>query len=64
MAKYNVEVQLTGQDGNAWSIMARVSDALEKAGATAEEVSEYLRESKSGDYDHLLRTAVEWVEVS
>jgi len=64
MAKYNVKVKLVGEDGNAWSIMARVSDALKKAGATAEEVSEYLKESKSGDYDHLLRTAVEWVEVS
>lgn len=64
MAKYNVKVKLVGEDGNAWSIMARVSKALEQAGATPEEVSEYLRESKSGDYDHLLRTAVEWVEVS
>jgi hypothetical protein len=58
-----VKVQLVGLDGNAWSIMARVSSALKKAGVSEDEVSEYLTESQSGDYDNLLRTAIKWVSV-
>lgn len=64
MSKYQtVTVKLTGNDGNAFSIMAQVSKALRKAGATADEVSEYMSESMSGDYDNLLRTAMKWVNV-
>ena len=58
-----VTVKLTGNDGNAFSIMAQVSKALRKAGATAEEVEQYMNESMSGDYDNLLRTAMKWVNV-
>jgi hypothetical protein len=43
--------------------MARVSSALKKAGVSEDEVSEYLTESQSGDYDNLLRTAIKWVSV-
>lgn len=64
MAKYDVTVQLTGQDGNAYSIMASVAKALRRAGATKEEIDTYFSESTSGDYDNLLRTAMEWVEVA
>jgi hypothetical protein len=64
MSKYQtVTVKLTGNDGNAFSIMAQVSKALRKAGATAEEVEQYMNESMSGDYDNLLRTAMKWVNV-
>jgi hypothetical protein len=58
-----IKVQLVGLDGNAWSIMARVSSALKDAGVSEDEVSEYLTQSQSGDYDNLLRTATEWVSV-
>jgi hypothetical protein len=64
MSKYQtVTVKLTGNDGNAFSIMGAVSKALRKAGATAEEVEQYMNESMSGDYDNLLRTAMKWVNV-
>ncbi len=59
-----IEVQLTGQDGNAFAIMGRVAGALKKAGVPKEEVGEYMKESMSGDYDHLLRTAMKWVAVA
>jgi len=59
-----IEVELVGHDGNAYSIMGRVSDALRKAGVPTAEIDEYLAESMSGDYDHLLATAASWVEVS
>lgn len=59
-----VEVQLSGEDGNAFAIMGRVSAALEEAGVSEEEVALYFKESKAGDYDHLLQTATKWVTVS
>jgi len=64
MPKYDIEVQLSGNDGNAFAIMAAVRRALKTAGATPEELSQYQEESMSGDYDHLLRVAMEWVEVA
>ena len=60
----NIEVELVGQDGNAFAIMGRVSAALRRAGVSKEEIDIYLKESRSGDYDHLLQTAMNWVEVS
>jgi hypothetical protein len=59
-----IQVQLVGLDGNAYSIMGRVSAALKEAGITKEEIDKYYAESTSGDYDHLIRTATEWVSVS
>lgn len=61
--KYNVTVQLIGQDGNAFAIMAAVKRGLEKAGASKEEISQYTMDSMSGDYDNLIRTAYQWVVV-
>ena len=65
MTKYpEIEVQLTGQDGNAFAIMGAVSTALRKGGVSKEEINEYTSQSMSGDYDNLLRTAMSWVSVS
>lgn len=61
--KFDIEVQLTGNDGNAMSIMASVGSAIKKAGATKEEVDAYYAESMSGDYDNVLRTAMKYVNV-
>jgi hypothetical protein len=59
-----VEVQLTGQDGNAFAIMGRVAGALKKAGVPKEEIDAYYKESTAGDYNHLLQTAMRWVSVA
>lgn len=64
MPKFDIQVQLTGNDGNAYAIMGAVSKALRKAGATKEQIDQYMSESMSGDYNHLLVTAMDWVEVS
>jgi hypothetical protein len=64
MPKYDVKVQLSGNDGNAYAIMSSVKKALEKSGATPAEINRYLTESMSGDYDNLLRVAMDWVEVA
>lgn len=63
MPKYDIEVELVGNDGNAFAIMGAVSKALRRAGATTEELEQYRSESTSGDYDNLLRVAMDWVEV-
>lgn len=62
--KYDVEVQLSGNDGNAFSIMASVKNALKKAGASKDEIDQYLSESMAGDYDNLIRVATDWVKVA
>jgi hypothetical protein len=44
--------------------MGTVSAALRRAGVSSEEIQQYIEESTSGDYDHLLQTAMRWVNVS
>ncbi len=60
----NVKVKLAGEDGNAYAIMGQVGKALKKGGATPEQLTQYINDSKSGDYDNLLRVAMDWVNVS
>jgi hypothetical protein len=63
MPKYDVKVRLSGNDGNAFAVMGEVKSALKKAGASKEELDQYLADSMSGDYDNLLRVAMDWVVV-
>ena len=63
MPKYDIEVQLTGTDGNAFAVMGKVSEALKGHGVNGLEVAEYIDESMTGDYDKLLQTAMKWVNV-
>jgi hypothetical protein len=62
--KFDIKVKLTGRDGNAFSIMGNVSNALKKAGATSEQLAQYRAESTAGDYSNLLRVAGDWVHIS
>ena len=59
----HIEVQLTGEDGNAFMIVARVRKALRKAGVSAEEQQTFFDDALSGDYDHVLQTCMKWVTV-
>lgn len=59
----DVEVQLAGQDGNAFWVMGAVRRALRDHGVSSAEIEQYSTESMSGDYDNLLRTAMRWVTV-
>ena len=56
------QVKLVGQDGNAWAIMGRVDAALREHGYTKEDIDIYQEDAMSGDYDHLLRVTLEWVD--
>jgi len=58
-----VVVELSGTDGNAYSILSRVSGALKKAGVDSKARDEFFAEATAGDYDALLRTAMRWVTV-
>ena len=62
MAKTDIKVKLTGTDGNAFAVLGAVSGALKKGGHK-DLASEFMAEAMSGDYDHLLQTAMEYVEV-
>lgn len=59
-----IQVQLSGNDGNAYAILGAVTNALKKAGVEKAERDAFLNEATQGDYDHLLRTAMRWVEVN
>jgi len=61
--KFDVDVQLTGTDGNAFVLMGKVSAGIKKAGGTSEDVRAFQDEAMSGDYNHLLRTCMQWVNV-
>ena len=55
--------QLSGADGNAFQIIATVRRALREVRVPADEINRFQDEAMSGDYDALLRTAMEWVTV-
>jgi hypothetical protein len=64
MCRYpEIEVELVGQDGNAFAILGKVQKALRRAHVSEEEIKEYYDEATAGDYNHLLRTTMDWVEV-
>ena len=60
----DIEVKLTGEDGNAYAIMAAVRKALKAADVPQKEIDQYLEESQAGDYNDLVVTAMKWVEVT
>jgi hypothetical protein len=64
MAIYEkISVELTEEDGNAFAIMAKITRALRKGGASDTDIEKYQAESMSGSYDNLLQTAMKWVNV-
>lgn len=56
-------VKLVGNDGNAFVILGAVRREMRRAGIEEDIISQYMDEAMSGDYDHLLRTTMEYVEV-
>ena len=60
----NIEVQLSGQDGNAFAILGRVRTQMLRHHLPAEDIQKFTDEAMQGDYDHLLQVCMEWFEVS
>ena len=57
-----VTVQLTGEDGNAFAILGRCKQAAQAGGLATADIDAFLTEATSGDYDHLLQTAMRWFD--
>lgn len=60
----DVQVELVGQDGNAFAVLGSVLYALRKAGVSKDERDQFVSEATAGDYDNLLRVVMRWVEVA
>lgn len=60
-----VQVEMTGEDGNAFAILGRCKKALRKARIDDDgNIWEaFHTEATSGDYDHLLQTVLSWFTV-
>ena len=59
-----IEVELLGQDGNAFMIIGKVQKALRRAGVPKEEISQYVSEATSGDYNTVLSTTMNLVSIN
>ena len=61
--KYNVSVELVGQDGNAFVMIGRTSMALRRHGVGKDEITEFQNEAMSGDHNNVIQTIMKWVNV-
>lgn len=59
----DITVELLGGDGNAFHIIGKVRKALQRGGVSRDEIKTFQSDAMSGDYDHLLRTCMTWVNV-
>lgn len=55
----DIEVELTGSDGNAFAVIGKVKRAL-----PLDVQADFVAEATSGDYDNVLTTCCRWVNVS
>lgn len=62
MAKTDVTVKLIDNNGNAFVILGKVSSALKRAGLD-DVAKEYVEEATKGDYNHLLATTMDYVNI-
>ena len=56
--KYN----LVGIDGNAFSVMGYVRNAMRAEGFSREEIEDYTKDATSSDYNHLLAVSCDMVD--
>lgn len=62
--KYSdVEVQLSGEDGNAFMMIGKTRRALKRHGVSDEEIEQFSTEATSGDYNNVIATIGRWVTV-
>ena len=58
MSKYD----LVGVDGNAFSVMGYVVNAMRQCGMSKEERDKYKKAAMSSDYDHLICVSCDMIE--
>jgi len=59
----HILVDIVGGDGNAFAIMGKVTNALKLNHISSEEIDNFRNEAMSGDYNHLLVTVMNWINV-
>lgn len=59
----DITVKLIGTGGNVVAVLSKMRRALIDHGLPPTEVKDFFREATSGDYGHLLRTCIRWVNV-
>ena len=52
---------LVGVNGNAFSVMGYVKNAMRKEGMSKEDITKYREDVMIGDYNHLLRVSMAMV---
>ena len=62
MPKTDVTVKLLGESGNCFYILGKVIKALKNAGYD-NLAKQYEKEATAGDYDTLLRTTMDYVNI-
>ena len=58
----NVNVQLVGNDGNAFTVLINCQRQALKAGVSEIEIQKFLAEAQSDNHDHLLQTCMRWFD--
>jgi hypothetical protein len=56
------ELQLVGLDGNAWSIIGATKQAMRTWGYSSQAQHEMSEDATSGDYNHVIQTAMFWTD--
>lgn len=56
-------MNLVGLDGNAFALMGAFSKEAKRQGWDSEEIQAVIDECKSGDYDHLLFTLMQYTDI-
>jgi hypothetical protein len=60
-----IQVRLSGTNGNIYAVIATVRQAMRKAGIPQQEIGEFTSQvTTSGSYDRALATVMEWVDVA
>lgn len=60
---FDVDLKLTGHDGNAFMILGLAQETAKEAGIDKDLINEYVNEATSSDYNHLLKTTMEYFNV-
>ncbi|MCR8549240.1 hypothetical protein M4578_15485 [Salipiger sp. P9] len=57
----NINLQLSGVEGNALAILARCAHAARKAGLDRDQIARFRSKATSGYHDDLIQVALRWL---
>jgi hypothetical protein len=56
-----LDIDLLGPEGNAFVVLAKMRRVLESAGASKNDIDDFMEDATTNNYDHLLEVCREWV---